>query len=300
VSEPPAPRELVPGDPANIGRLALWVRGSLYVSEFLSGLAWRTGKVDETHTASLVIDGKTWVTLHRPSAALLQSQCRYVAEYAALRDERQAEILSQLGFPTAYFAMILGLQAAEHKHTLELVTPRRSSLPMPRWSSSSLSPSAAPDQVDGRLQPMIPTPGHGSYPSAHATEAYAVLTVLEALTAAWGTLADRDARVRMLRGLAERIAVNRTVAGVHYPVDSWAGAVLGQAVGRAVLGRCGQLAKGGPVTLAAARSTSAITTYATLERYRRGPHQRAEALSASATPVFSWVWARAVAERQGE
>jgi membrane-associated phospholipid phosphatase len=277
------------------------VRGSLYVSEFLSGLAWRTDKVDETHTASLVIDGKTWVTLHRPSAALLQSQCRHVAEYAALRDERQAEILSQLGFPTAYFAMILGLHAAEHKHTMELVTATQV---VAAHAAMVLKLSLAvrrPDQVDGRLQPIIPTPGHGSYPSAHATEAYAVLTVLEALTAAWGTLADRDGRVRMLRGLAERIAVNRTVAGVHYPVDSWAGAVLGQAVGRAVLGRCGHLAEGVPVTLATAEVDFCDHDLrdhktATLAGLTRG----AGALSASTTPVFSWVWARAVAERQGE
>ena len=35
-----------------------------------------------------------------------------------------------------------------------------------------------PDQLDGRILPMIPTPGHGAFPSAHATEAYAVATVL--------------------------------------------------------------------------------------------------------------------------
>jgi hypothetical protein len=148
---------------------------------------------------------------------------------------------------------------------------------------------------------MIPTPAHGSYPSAHATEAYAVLTVLEALTAAWGTLADRDGRVRMLRGLAERVAVNRTVAGVHYPIDSWAGAALGQAVGRAVLGRCGQLAKGRLVTLAAAEVDFCDHDLRANETATAaGLTTGAEALSVSATPVFSWVWARAVAERQGE
>jgi len=43
----------------------------------------------------------------------------------------------------------------------------------------------------------------------------------------------------LITKLAERIAVNRTVAGVHYPIDSWAGAILGRAVGQIVLSKCG-------------------------------------------------------------
>jgi hypothetical protein len=39
--------------------------------------------------------------------------------------------------------------------------------------------------------------------------------------------------------LAERIAANRTVAGVHFPVDSTAGAVLGVRIGTAILGLFG-------------------------------------------------------------
>jgi len=35
--------------------------------------------------------------------------------------------------------------------------------------------------------------------------------------------------------IAHRIAVNRTIAGVHYPVDSAAGAMLGRAIGEAIL-----------------------------------------------------------------
>ena len=42
----------------------------------------------------------------------------------------------------------------------------------------------------------------------------------------------------MIDKLAERVAVNRTVAGVHYPIDTWAGAILGRAVGQIMLGKC--------------------------------------------------------------
>jgi hypothetical protein len=38
--------------------------------------------------------------------------------------------------------------------------------------------------------------------------------------------------------LASRIAVNRTVAGVHFPADSAAGATLGLTLGSYFVGRC--------------------------------------------------------------
>ena len=52
-------------------------------------------------------------------------------------------------------------------------------------------------------------------------------------------LSDRDNRDKLLWKMAERISVNRTVAGVHYPIDSWAGATLGCAVGGVILALCG-------------------------------------------------------------
>ena len=39
--------------------------------------------------------------------------------------------------------------------------------------------------------------------------------------------------------LAARVAVNRTVAGVHFPVDSAVGRLLGVALGEFLIARCG-------------------------------------------------------------
>jgi hypothetical protein len=38
--------------------------------------------------------------------------------------------------------------------------------------------------------------------------------------------------------LAERCAINRTVAGLHFPVDSAAGAILGLTLGQYLVARC--------------------------------------------------------------
>ena len=85
---------------------------------------------------------------------------------------------------------------------------------------------------------MIPTPIHGSWPSGHATEAHAVARVLFELVAR-GAVAAADNQLReLLMRQAARIAINRTVAGMHYPVDSMAGQALGLAVGEYFIERC--------------------------------------------------------------
>ncbi|KJZ17921.1 phosphatase PAP2 family protein [Loktanella sp. S4079] len=233
----PTTVELPFSDAGNLDGLATWVRGSLYVSEFLAGISAQSDATLKTVTLSF--DGNEGLTVHRPCMDLLRSQCRFVGDYMALRAERTAEITSQLGFPTPYFSMILGLHSGQNGKTFELITATQVAAAHAAMIVKHHLAIRRPDQLDARLMPMIPTPGHGSFPSAHATEAYAVLTVLEALVESWGTLSDQDQRIAALRGLAERIAVNRTVAGVHYPIDSWAGAALGKLVGSVVLNRAG-------------------------------------------------------------
>jgi hypothetical protein len=81
-----------------------------------------------------------------------------------------------------------------------------------------------------QVQPMILSPGHGSLPSGHATEAHIVAHVL------WSLLTAADATKTypwfdQLMRQAARVAINRTIAGVHFPVDSAAGQVLGLALG---------------------------------------------------------------------
>jgi hypothetical protein len=103
-----------------------------------------------------------------------------------------------------------------------------------------------PNEYSPQVQPMIQTPVHGSLPSGHSTEAHAVARVLAKLvelipiSTSTPPLPPATA-VHQLRKLlmrqAARIAINRTVAGVHYPVDSLAGQMLGLAVGQYFIAR---------------------------------------------------------------
>jgi hypothetical protein len=88
-------------------------------------------------------------------------------------------------------------------------------------------------------QPIIPTPLHGSLPSGHATEAFMVVHLLEQLL-------PQGARHRdQLQRLAARTSINRTVAGVHFPVDSLAGQLLGQTLGEYLVHHCRHGSKAG-------------------------------------------------------
>jgi hypothetical protein len=82
---------------------------------------------------------------------------------------------------------------------------------------------------------MIETPGHSSYPSGHAIESHCIAFVLACLAKyreeQVGAPPAEDA-IKHLERLAARITINRTVAGVHFPVDNAAGAKLGMTLGR--------------------------------------------------------------------
>ncbi len=93
-----------------------------------------------------------------------------------------------------------------------------------------------PVELSPQIQPMIPTPGHSSWPSGHATEAFVTATLLQALLQAAGRHGDRYEE--QLQRQAARIAVNRTVAGLHFPVDSAVGRLLGTAIGEFLVARC--------------------------------------------------------------
>ena len=52
----------------------------------------------------------------------------------------------------------------------------------------------------------------------------------------------RELRTEQLMRQAARVAINRTVAGVHFPVDSTAGRVLGVTLAEYFIARCKALA----------------------------------------------------------
>ena len=72
--------------------------------------------------------------------------------------------------------------------------------------------------------PVIPTPSHPSYPSNHSLQCHLVMHCALA-----GMPEDvREQMKPVLRALADRIAQNREIAGVHFGADTDAGSTLAE------------------------------------------------------------------------
>ncbi len=76
-----------------------------------------------------------------------------------------------------------------------------------------------PHMADSRIVPMIDVPRHPAYPSGHSAQSHYLALVL-------GLVYPEVADELMLR--ADEIAIHREIAGVHYPSDTDAGAMLAQ------------------------------------------------------------------------
>jgi hypothetical protein len=94
-------------------------------------------------------------------------------------------------------------------------------------------------QYSPGLLPPIHVPGHASFPSGHATEAYLIARCLEqvmpaAVSLPAGTVTAPPGTppplpgISPLQQMAMRIARNREVMGLHFPSDSKAGLLLAQ------------------------------------------------------------------------
>jgi len=193
------------------------------------------------------------ISLAAPKRSEFIEQLESVFAFAELRAERTGEILSQVVPQTAYWSAICGLTPERHRYTLELlgVGLRFAMMVIMRFKAMLNCPR--PVEYSALVQPMILTPGYSAFPSGHATEATFAAELLSALHGAergaglLGGLAGlpgeigKDDRPRLqgqLHRLAFRVAENRVVAGLHFPIDSLAGQLLGLGLARYFVWSC--------------------------------------------------------------
>jgi len=175
------------------------------------------------------------VALERPPVATFRAQLDWVERYSDLRLARTTEILAQIGMQTDFWGMIAYLHPARTPKSLEILnaTLRLAIMVEMRFKHALACPR--PLEYSPQVQPMIPTPEHGSLPSGHSTQAYIIAVVYRELLRAVGR--SSPLLEEQLMRQAARVAINRTVAGVHFPVDSAAGRVLGTTLGEYFVAR---------------------------------------------------------------
>jgi membrane-associated phospholipid phosphatase len=249
-SMPPA---LKPDDPENLERWEPWVRASILDFELLSRLGFSqpnlgTMAVSHLDASAAPIAYRPLVAITRPTMTVFTRQLIFLDRYADLRGDRASEILSQMGGAVAFLSSVAFLHPSRTPWTMELLA---AALRLANFTEMRLKHALAcrrPNEFSPQVQPMILTPSHGSFPSGHAAETFMTAFVLWMLLRASQTLPPNPVTPTppyghpswgtQLMRLAARVAVNRTIAGVHFPIDSAAGAFLGLTLGQYFVSLC--------------------------------------------------------------
>jgi membrane-associated phospholipid phosphatase len=253
------------------------------------------------------------VRMVRPTEAVFIGQLDFVANYADLRADRAGEILAQLDGPAAFLASIAYLAPGRARWTLELLDTVFRLAQFVEFRLKHAFACRRPIEYSPQVQPMIPTPEHGSLPSGHSTESFAMAIVLMRLIAASANpVYQQQAYGIQLLRLAHRVAINRQIAGVHFPVDSAAGALLGLTLGEYIHRRFTEapgfdawsfMGEDYPpdadfdwsewfdVPAGSQRAPAVAVPYA--ERLPASPFNLGPP-----SPILSWLWGKALAEWQ--
>ena len=147
-----------------------------------------------------------------------------VLRAAVEREDRMPEILTQADNFDIFFDAITGIDREAAPHLSELMEVILEVATLVVMGLKHEVAEWRPNQRSRQVVSVIPTPGHGSLPSGHATIAKLNADLLSALLYS----GQADPRRDQLEALARRIAYNRVVAGVHFPMDSLAGHCLGE------------------------------------------------------------------------
>ena len=148
----------------------------------------------------------------------------------AAQDERPdalGEILSQSDEFISYFLNLLSASPGAYPATAKVLTIASQIGTFCAMFYKGKYQRPRPSQICPALLPPIAVPGHASLPSGHSTQAHLMALCMADVLAARpdaGHLADD------LWTLADRIARNREIAGLHYGSDTEAGRQLAKAV----------------------------------------------------------------------
>jgi membrane-associated phospholipid phosphatase len=152
-----------------------------------------------------------------------------------MRNERGIyldEIFAQADFASLYWYNLLGFSRADKPWTARLIDIAVQIGLMAVSHYKEGYKRARPSEICPGLFPPFGPPGHASFPSGHATQAYLISLCLHEIPGISTRYPHNPppAYPGQLMWLAERVATNRERAGLHYPSDSAAGKFLAEKI----------------------------------------------------------------------
>jgi PAP2 superfamily len=155
--------------------------------------------------------------------ANLEEELKELVEIMNYRPGMISEVLAQANGILDYFRGIFSFSAKSHPKTYALgaTAIRVGEFQVMYYKARYNRPR--PSRLSPRLMPLIEVPGHASFPSGHATQAMLVALLLTQVMPE-PAAKDKDP----LLCLANRIARNREVMGLHYRSDTLAGQYLAE------------------------------------------------------------------------
>ncbi|WP_299771199.1 phosphatase PAP2 family protein [uncultured Tateyamaria sp.] len=195
--------------------------------ELLKDLSFKpTANIAELKAIDNAGDEKTLVTLDRRVGDDYKHQLGLVFAASQNRPDRMSEMFVQQTDILSFFGLNAQLGYVRKPWTMVLIDAVLAAAIDVHTQFKHALPVLRPVELSPQINPVIQTPSHSSFPSGHATEAFVVAQLLTRLR----ELAEDSLAKSNLLQHAVRIAQNRTVAGVHYPVDNMAGSMLGTAL----------------------------------------------------------------------
>ena len=165
------------------------------------------------------IDGKTWdqaIVLPPPEAVTPDMINNLLLLAVTERPEAMGEIVQQHQNFQLCWMQLLNITQASHPNTFLLMKLAARVGELTMIILKRRNPERArPSQICPMLFPPVPVPGHATYPAGHALIGQLTSECLSDLLPSYSVPLDK---------LAERVGLNRVIAGLHFYQDVAVGA----------------------------------------------------------------------------
>ena len=167
----------------------------------------------------------------RPTAAVYAGlQIEQVLASVDQRADRMAEIILQQNDILSFLGSTMRIHDVSHGWSLEMLRATQDVATLVHSQIKHRLSTRRPVELFPETAPITQTPQHSSLPSGHSVEVSAVAYMLSRMSGK--SEAETLSPDNLIMRMAERIAVNRHVAGVQFPFESFAGFLLGVTLGR--------------------------------------------------------------------